>query len=83
MHLFLACLFVFQSFKEKDDDKTTFECPLLSYRNCTEKDVHLQLSPTLYAFARIAASPLPLLRYGHPLWVPPYVALTLARKLIT
>ena len=35
----------FHPLTQEDDDKMTFNCPLLSYRDHTEKDVHLQLNP--------------------------------------
>ena len=41
LYLFLVCLFIFQSITQKDDNKMTSKCPVLSCRDHTEKDVHL------------------------------------------
>ena len=66
---FLVCLIIFQSVTQEDDHKMTFICPLLLYRDHTEKDVHLQLNPLppLSIFVHIVANPLPSPRCGHPL----------------
>ena len=44
LYFFLVCLFIFQSLTQEDGDKMTFKCPLLSSRDHTEKDAHLQLN---------------------------------------
>ena len=76
LYLFLVCLFIFQSLTQEDDDKMTFKCPLLSSRDHSEKDVHLQLNPLLPplpTFVRIVANPLRLPRCRYPSWMAPYV----------
>jgi len=56
-------LFLFASISlslpQEEDDEITFKIPLLSYRGHTEKDVHIQLTPSL---------PCPLL--STPLLIP-------------
>ena len=81
VYLFRVCLFIFQSLTQEYDDKITFKCHLLSYRDYTEKSVRLQLSPP--------PSPYPLLstllltpsppRCRHPLRMP--LIQTIARKI--
>ena len=62
-----------QSLTEEDDHIMTFKYPFLSYRNNTEKDVHLQLNslPPPVHFCAHCCYSLPPLRWGHPLWMPP------------
>ena len=59
LYLFLVCLFILQSLTQEDDHKMTYKCPLLSCKDHTDKDVHLQQSPSLplSTFIRIVASP--------------------------
>ena len=81
LYSFLVCLFIFLSLTQEDDDKLTFKCPRLSYRDHTEKDVHFELNPlSLSTFVRIVANPLPPSRCGHPLRIPPYRAKTHSKK---
>ena len=44
LYLFLACLFICQRLTQEANDEMTFKCPLLSYSDHTEKDIHLQLN---------------------------------------
>ena len=73
LYLFRVYLFVFQYLAPVDDDRRTFKCPLLSYKDHTERVVHLQLSPLpplplLSALFLAPSIPLvPDILYGCPL----------------
>ena len=45
LYLIRVCLFIFQPLTKEYDDKIMFKCSLFSYRNCSEKDVNLKLTP--------------------------------------
>ena len=55
LYLFLVFFFIFQSLTQGDVHKMTSKCPLLSYRDHTEKDVHLKLYPPPFPRAFLSA----------------------------
>ena len=60
-------LTIFQSLAQEDSHKMIIKFPVLSYRDYIEKDVHLQLKPSL----PLSTFALPPQGYGHPLRMPP------------
>ena len=75
LFLFLVWLFIFPSLTQEKGNKMTFKCPLLSYRDHIEKDVHLQLNPSLPCPLLSAKLSTPSPKVRTSFWMPP-IAIT-------